>query len=295
MWCPEGYYSWLQVFSELSDASEQILSLVCLGGEPKTLVNGEPKLVHSAEYYLVKAGFAKSDSEARLITGITSTFLMSKFCADFQPVVASVSGNRITPDWPMFSHIDQLEVCNYVWPLKSDTQFQSLFTFHDENGFDTRALLDRFAFVDPDTGQIKPKNSSKAHLENGLGFESVTARRFEELANNLRDFVVCWPGFPDDEEYRSFLGYIEIDEIFSKALDFEFGSITDLKPQAKKRAVGRPSKRDDAARVYFSHFPDGHAAGGKSWKEALAVVNRGLKVPISEYTLKRAVNDVGQK
>lgn len=295
MWCPEGYYSWLQVFSELSNASDQILSLVCLGGVPKTLVNGEPKLVHSAEYYLVKAGFAASHSEAVLIRGITSVFLMSRFCGDFPPVVANLDGTKISPDWPLFSHIDQLEVCQYGWPLKSDEQFQSLFAFHNENGFDTRDFLDRFAFVDPDTGQIKPKNGSKTHIENGLGFESVTAQRFEKLADSLRDFVICWPEFPDDEEYRSFLGYIEVDEIFAKALDFEFGSLSDFKPVVKKRAVGRPSQRDDAARAYYCHFPDGHAAVGKSWKEALAVVNRALKVPISEHTLKRAVGGTEQK
>lgn len=295
MWCPEGYYSWLQVFSELSHASDQILSLVCLGGEPRTPVNGEARLRHSAEYYLVKAGFATSYSEANLITGITSVFLLSRFCGDFPPVVAQLDGNRISPDWPLFSHIDQLEVCRYVWPLKSDTQFEALFTFHNENGFDTRSLLNRFAFVDPDTGQIKPKNGSKAHLENGLGFESVTARGYEKLADSLRDYVVCWPAFPEEGEYRRFLGYLEVDETFTRALNFEFGSITDFKPYAKKRAVGRPSKRDDAARAYYFHFPDGHTAGGKSWKEALAVVNRALEAPISEYTLKRAVGGAGQK
>ena len=113
MWCPEGYNSWLQVFSELGHASDQILSLVCLGGEPPMMINGEPKLVYSAEYYLVKNGFADSYSEASLITGITSVFLMSRFCGDYPPVVANLDGNRISPDWPLFSHIDQFECCCY--------------------------------------------------------------------------------------------------------------------------------------------------------------------------------------
>jgi hypothetical protein len=295
MWCPEGYNSWLQVFSELGHASDQILSLVCLGGEPPMMINGEPKLVYSAEYYLVKNGFADSYSEASLITGITSVFLMSRFCGDYPPVVANLDGNRISPDWPLFSHIDQFECCCYGWPLKAESQFQSFFTFHKQNGFDTRALLDRFAFVDPDKGMLKHKNGARKHLENGLGFESVTARGFEQLADSLKDYVICWPDFPEDEEYRDFLGYLEIDDIFSKALNAQFGLICDFKPSSSKRPIGRPSKRDNAARVYFSHFPDGHALSGKSWKEALAVVNHELGVPISEATLKRAVGGVAQK
>lgn len=289
MWCPEGYNSWLQVFSELGHASDQILSLVCLGGEPTNVINGEKKLTHSVQYYLVKNGFAESDSEATLISGITAVFLMVRFCEDYPPVVANLDGTRISPDWPLFSHIDQFEGCHYAWPMKSDTQFQAFFNFHKETGFDTRALLDRFAFVDPDTGMVKNKNGARRHLENGLGFESVTARGFEQLADSLQQCVICWPGFPEDEEYRDFLAHLEIDDVFSRALDFEFGSIGNLKPSSSKRPIGRPSKRDDAARIYFSHFPDGHAVTGKSWKEALAVVNRDLRVPISEATLKRAV------
>jgi hypothetical protein len=264
MWCPEGYYSWLQVISGLHHTSDEILSMVSLGGEPRTLVNGAPRLVKSPQFYLVDNGFADDYSEADLVLGITANFLMVNFMETYRPVLANLDGDRIIPDWPIFSHKDQFECCVYGWPLKSDPQFSPFFDYHKSAGFNTRALYDRFALIDTDTGKIKPKNGSSHFFKNSIGFEIATVEEIERFADKAREHVICWPDFPETHDYREFLSCIEVNDEFTRALDHAYGPLPEKDVRVKKRSIGRPRQREQLAEAYFEAFPCGHEVGGKT-------------------------------
>lgn len=295
MWCPEGYYSWNAVLNKLFETSRQVLSLASIGGKPRSTLNGRPFLAHTAEFYLKNEGFAEDYEDAELIVGVTTTFLLANFLMEFTPVLSGLNGNKVLlSDDVLLGHRDQFELCYFSWPIKQDPQFLNLFEYGKTGKFTTSNLLDRFAFINPNTGEIRVKNSSREYLINGLGGDEPEVTDMLEFAKKLSGFVICWPDFPNDQAYRDFLNCLEANDDFVKALDYEYGSGSDMRPIPKKRAVGRPSKKDEAARSYWTHFPDGHEAFGMSWKEALAVVNSGLKGPIHEDTLKRAISTAPQ-
>ena len=57
--------------------AEEILSLVCVGGEPIIGANGKYQLIVTTEFYLKSRGFAESQEEAELIVALVATFLMA--------------------------------------------------------------------------------------------------------------------------------------------------------------------------------------------------------------------------
>lgn len=296
MWCPEGYYSWTYTLGTLDEIAEKTLSLVCLGGEPKLLVDGTPRLIHSGMHYLVKYGFADDEFEAELVIGITSLCLLVNFFETYPPILAGLGGNRIVPECPIFCHRDQFDLCYYDWPLKEVTPFSNFFALQKENGFGVNALFDRFAFINPDTGAVRTANGARHFVENGLGFNSNAADEMAEFAKTLNGYVLCWSHFPEGDELREFLSCIEADEIFTRALDFAYGAAKGHPLATQKRGIGRPKLRVEFGKAYFSVFPLGHEVVGKTWKEAMIEVETSLGRRIgSEATLKRGVEEVRQK
>lgn len=296
MWCPEGYYSWDEVLGHLHEYASEILSLVAVGGEPEENGQGEKRLYHTAEFYLKARGLTESEEEAELVIGLTTALLLVYFFEEYPPALAHLNGSKVRVDERIFCHKDQLENCRFFWPLTEQTEYSGFFTLQRAGKFDINSLFGRFCFIDDVTGEIVNKNGSKEYLLNGLGLDDDEADAIIRLVRRLSGFVVCWPRLPDGEELRDFLSIIEANETFTIALNYEFGKPSDTTLRSQKpskiRRVGRPSKRAEVAAIYKQSFPDGHGALGISWKEALAVVNGELSFPVSEDTLKRAVDRV---
>lgn len=298
MWSPKGYYSWNAVLTHLFETSEEVLSLAALGGEPVVKVNGQPGLVHSVEFYLASRGLVSKDEEAALYITLTTCFLMSNFLQDYPPTLASLHGQIVEVDGTFFEHKDQLHLCPFGWPLKSQTEFSSFFEYAENGTFEPYTIFDRFAFIDPMTGEICVKNGSYEFLVNYTGHNEQQAQRLIDLATRLTGFVVCWEEFPDEAEFRNFLSFLEVDDTFIRALDHVCGPATEPQKSAfetAKRPRGRPRKRGRARSAYWECFPKGHEHEGKSWKEVHRTVEDAMGISIDITTLKRAVREGGQK
>lgn len=298
MWSPKDYYSWNTVLSHLFETTEEVLSLVAVGGEPQTQVNGTPCLIHSAEFYLKSRGFASSYKEAQLSTAITACFLLSNFLEDYPPTLASLGGQFVTVDSVFLEHRDQLHLCPYGWPLKSQSEYSQFFEYAENGTFEPLMIFDRFAFIDGTTGEICVKNGSQRFLTNFTHHTEDSATKLMDLAARLTGFVVCWEHIPDEAEFRNFLSYLEVSDTFVRALDHAFGPATEAEKSVikeTKRPIGRPSKKDSARRAYWSLFPDGHEKAGKVWKEAHQAVDDTLGITVDISTLKRAVREGQQK
>jgi hypothetical protein len=295
MWCPEGYYSWSEVLTELRNTSEQIVSLVCLGGTPTEIRDGEPVLTKSAEYYLTASGVAKHYNEATLILDITTAFLMVQFLEAYPPTLACVEGNKVRPDWPLICHRDQLECCVYSWPPNENSQFRAFFDFLECGQFSGRELLNRFSFIDGETGCMRSKNGAASYLVNGLGLDEASAAYAIETATRLKGYIICWDDFPDNQEFRTFMSCIEVDDVFSRALNFVFEeAVPSGSSDEDRRKIGRPRKREDVARCYLSIFGDGHEALGLSWKEAEKAVSEKFGRTVTRATLVRGLRELRQ-
>lgn len=295
MWSPVGLYSWSQVLGLFSDVSSKTLKSVANGGIPRALNDGKPQFSPTELFALVDGGFADDYPEADFIIGLTTTFLLTNFIDSFPPVLANINGSQIDLDWPLLSHKDQLERCSYGWPIKASRPFLSLFEFQKAKKFSTKNLLERFTFIDPNTGRLKNKNGSKEFLINGLWLEPNHANSLCEFASKVPDYVLCWTTFPEPVEFRRFLECIEVNSTFSIALDHNYAPISETGNALQKRAHGRPRQRDELAEAYFSIFPKGHEAEGQSWKQATLAVQKLLGRKIVEDTLKRGVTELAQK
>lgn len=298
MWCPKGYYSWNNVLSQLFETSEEVLSLVALGGEPIAETNIGYRLVQTAETYLISRGFASSQVDAKLNVAITTCFLMAKFLEDYPPVLAGIDRQMITVDGVFLEHWDQLHLCHYGWPLKAQIEFAPFFEYVERGVFEPLAIFDRFAFIDANSGELRLKNGSQRFLNGYTAYTDESAVRLIDLAKRLTGFVVCWEELPDKVEFRNFLSYLEVDDTFIHALDYAFGPATESQAPAdesSKKPRGRPSKKGIARTAYWSCFPNGHECTGKSWKEVHQAVDAAIDVSIDITTLKRAVREGGQK
>lgn len=298
MWCPKGYHSWNSVLNQLIKTSEEVLSLVALGGEPPPRPDPKFRLFHTAEHYLKSHGFASSYEDGELIVTITGCFLLAHFLEDYPPVLAGLNGQMITLDGVFLEHRDQLHLCYYGWPLKSQSEFARFFEYAESGDFEPLAIFDRFAFIDATSGEFRLKNGAESFLNGYTAFTDQESKRLIDLAKRLTGFVICWEDLPDDSEFRNFLSYLEVDEIFTRALEHGFGPATEAKkPEttAPKRSVGRPSKQAMARHAYWSCFPSGHQSAGKSWKEAHLAIEADSDVKVDIATLKRAVRNAGEK
>ena len=233
--------------------------------------------------------------EANLIIGITSVFLLARFLDEYPPILASLSGSKVTPHWTLLSHRDQLEYCSYKWPLTADSQFRSLFEFQKSKKFNVHTLADRFAFIDFDSGSVRVKNGSKTHLTETHGLNPHDADKIIELVRKLEGFVLCWPSVPSTKEYREFLKWIEPNEDFEKAIDFFIDPTSDLNAPLPKKAHGRPRQRDELGAAYLKLFPNGHKVEAKTWKEARIEVENFLGRQVNDDTLKRGAEEALQK
>lgn len=295
MWSPENYYSWSDVWNLLSDATELTMSLAFKAGETEYTSDGVPHFGHTAEFYLKSAGLADGYADAELIVGITTTMLLVRFLEEYPPTLANLDGNMIRADQFLFDHRDQLDLCQFDWPIKDMAEFHGFFALQKEGRFNTRALLDRFTFIDFEAGEIRHKNGGRHQLINYIGCDEAEADRIVALVERLSGYVICWPEFPKGPELRDFLSHLDMNDIFALALDKGFGPPSDrrcdsnLSRQTKPR--GRPRKTTEAARIYWEIFPEGHDQQGKTWKEALALVSDNYDGSIQLMTLKRAVRD----
>jgi len=298
MWCPDGYFSWNTVLMRLFQTTEEVLSLVALGGTPRTKVNDKPQLIHTVEYYLRSQGFASSDEEAELNTALTTCFLMSKFLEDYPPKLANLTGQFITLEGVFFEHRDQLHNCQFGWPLRSQPEFSKFFDYVENGNFEPLSIFDRFAFIDSMTGELRLKNGAQLFLDNQTGYRPEDTAGMIEIVKKLKGFVICWETLPDESEFRNFLSYLEVDDTFKLALDHAFGPAgepNEPPPDAPKRPIGRPSKRGLASRAYWELFPLGHERAGLAWKAAHLSVEEAVGFNIDITTLKRAVRRGGQK
>lgn len=293
MWCPEGFVSWGHVLSGLQTASETTLSLVCLGGELKTTVNGLPKLDHFPEHYLTSSGIAASHSEAGLMISITTVFLMSRFFEDHPPVLVGADGRIVDPEPCLLLHKDRFDYCDYNWPLNEHSPFSTFFDINRKHRFGWAQLMDRFAFIDTETGLVRIKNGAAQFLVSHWYSSEQSAKVAVSAIKNLENFAICWRQVPSGREYRNFLGCIEVNDAFTAALDFAYGpSSSHQNPAQPCQAVGRPKKRDQAAVAYREMFPDGHEAAGLTWKVVLRKLEDKHGLSVSEATLKRGLAEL---
>lgn len=296
MWSPEGYYSWREVVAELHRTSESVLSAV---GQRAILDNDPRSQMASslpAQSQLVKAGLAKDYAEAGLIIGITTLLLLVRFMELSPPTFASLEGNKVRPDWPLYSHRDQIEYCDFQWPLNQMPEFRVYFEALSKGSFGLRELLDRFAFIDGETGVIANRNGASHYLKYGIGFDDGAISAALETVGRLRGYLVCWDYFPTGEDFRALVDCLAANEGFSDALDFLYGSMSaDVPPSASPKVnIGRPRKRDDAAMTYRLIFPSGHEAEGLSWKEAERAVSQRLGRMVTKATIVRGLRDLPQ-
>lgn len=297
MWCPKDYHSLNEVINRLFETAEDVLSLVARGGEPID-PNDEKLLIRQmAERYLRSHGFGSIEEDADLNVAITACFLLSKFLDDYPPILANIEGQFVRAEGVFFEHMDQLHLCPFGWPLKSQTEYAGYFEYAENGNFEPLMIFDRFAFIDTTTGEIRVKNGSRRFLTNFTHYGEDAVAKLMDLATRLSGFVVCWEDLPDEAEYRNFLSYLEVNDTFIRALDNIFGPAIEAEKtvdENPKRSVGRPSKKEAARKSYWKLFPDGHEAEKLTWKEVhRAVEDAGLYIEIT--TLKRAVREGGQK
>ena len=289
MWSPHDHFSWNDVIDVLFENTQEVLALVAIGGKPTEIRDGCARLNHTTEFYLKSRSFADDYEEGRLIIALTVCFLLSRFMEEFPPTLAGLNGERVSVETELFQHKDELSWCVYGWPLKDDMQFYKIFEFAKSGVLKPSTIFERFLFINGDSGEIGVQNGAANHLIGRDGAENLRAKKVLEIAKKLTGYVVCWPDMPDQQEMRRFFRNIEVDDTFSVALDYHFDNMKRNEDAGDKRPAGRPSRRAEAARIYRSAFPEGHDKAGKSWKEALSIVNSALRGPISEDTLKRAV------
>lgn len=294
MWCPEDYYSWDSVLEFWIATSGEILSLVALGGEAPANDIEEFQPRPTAEFYLKRSRIVDSHREAEMIVAITACYLMCKFLEEYPPVLASLDGNKIIADNVFFEHKDQLALCQYKWPPNQDIQFSGFFKYQRNGIFEPKDIYQRFAFIDPKSGEFRLKNGARHFLFNVACCGAEETEKLLETASKLRGRVVCWSNFPDEEELRNFLSHLEVDDTFAMALDRAFGIAIEDNPPEEKRPVGRPDKKQAASREYWRCFPQGHKKSGKTWKEVLRTVNMTLDEPVEITTLKRALRMGGK-
>lgn len=290
MWSPEGYISWSQVVNKLLETVEEVVTLVCLADEPNSGGNGKLQLGRGVEFHLKNKGFADNYEEGQLIVSIITVFLLVNFLEENPPVLSNLGGNKLTGEWPLFCHKDQIEACYLHWPIKDDLQFQSFFRYIVEGNFGPNDLFDRFAFIQGATGQICLKNGSSHYLINGLGYPDEVASNFCRVAKQLSNYFIFWPSFPDDEQYRDFLSCIEINDTFTKAIDRAYGS------PASEPAVG--AGLEHTYHCFRNVFPNGK--GKVPWHivekktgYSRRQINRALRA-YSEQDGRESGQDAGQ-
>lgn len=284
MWCPEGYYSWNNALSDLGNCTENLLALVSQGGKPKTLVNGTPKLMFTAEHYLIAAGLAENYAEAGLTIGIVETWLMVNYLEFFPPTLASLDGKRITVGDVFFSHRDQLEGCMFSWPIKEASEFLEFYKLQKLNGFSRWSLLDRFNFIDATTGLVRAKNGTAFYLENGIGIPIESLATVMDIAASLKNFSVCWESAPDKTEMREFLNCLEVDDTFTIALDYMLGEMPAEPKQDPLRKSGRPTVRPIAAAEFLEAYPRG--------LKEVTISEAARKLGYDRKTLRAAIKEI---
>lgn len=291
MWCPEGCSSWKSILDNLRETSRQVLKLVALSHTaPEDRSSRVSNL--SASALLVKGGFADNLREAELIISITATFLLVNLLEYFPPVVSNVSGNRLTLDWPAYSHKDQIECCTFTWPPKDNPSFRTFFDYAKHGGFDSDALFSRFSFIDHKTGQLVVKNGSDLYLINGLGLSDDLAERFCEFIRSLDGYFVFWSDVPDEEEYRDLLSCIDANEDFTKAINSIFGDHSEnVETQPNSGKIGRPKLRGEIALAYSNMFPSGHVAQGLPWKTVALRLSEKMGRTVTVATIRRGLRE----
>lgn len=288
MWRPEGYVTWRELFSSLQEIAEEVLARVC--GSPE-LVDGKSRYPRTAEYYIVKAGHAKDYQEAHLTTALVATWLMSNFMDQHPPVALSIGGTEIALEWAYFTHRDQLELCPFSWPLRENIYFRLFFNLASSSRFSHEEVVDRFPFINTETGMVTIKNGARAHLINILGFSEVSADQALSVATSAKGFQLCWRAPLDECILREFCGELEVDDSFVLALDDVLGarrqSEEDDVDQGKVVAYGRPRKIEAAQHAISVCFPDG--TGGSTHKQIRRVIIDQMGAVFSERTIGRAL------
>lgn len=304
MWCPEGYISWYEMFTEVMEVADEIAALASSGGLPAADAIGANTFISTGRFSLLNGKIVDTHYEADLAVNLFSAWLLTHFIETFPPVAADTKGNIVSLNPLLFCHRDQFEYCGLGWPMTRTTEFSSYLTHgrRDEDGGTFSLIFDRFCFIDVITGSILPRNGTREHLLNVEGYSASQASRILESAASLRDFRLCWKRLPDREDWLEFLEVVEIDERFKRATasifrgdcaisnDQEIAEFDDT--AIGGRRGGRPRKRDRAALAYRELFPEGH--GSRSWKEVLRQIERTRGIRTNITSIRRGLLDLQQ-
>lgn len=263
MWCPEGYYSWHDAFSDVQDLAEEITALVCMGGTPEEDKNASSATSQSAKFRLLRTGLVRSEREADLAIALFQAWLMAHFLEEFPPVAVGLSGNSIMLHPVLLGHREQFEITMFRWPMTDAPEYSQLVKLSKNDGFGRQQLFDRFNFIEVSTGLIRAKNGAREHLVHYEDFDETATASILELAIGLKNFVLCWPEKPSNEEWRRFLTLVEIDDRFAKAADHIFGRQSldvnaEYQTEASRiRKGGRPSQHSEILACFHQAFPNG--------------------------------------
>lgn len=135
---------------------------------------------------------------------------------------------------------------------------------------------DSYKFIDVESGLIRL--SVDDDLDDNQRRNISYSRADNAMIKNFLGWSVCFSATDIPKDAVGFLDFIGNNKNMQVSCN-----------AASKRGRGRPSQRETVVRVYCSAFPSGHQREGKTWKEALQMVNKHLTSPIAEDTLRRAL------
>lgn len=214
---------------------------------------------------------------------LLSAWLISQAFLHYQPYICSPSGQVLGATEPLTAHEDRLNWYEWRWPALDHPELcRPLLNARTDEPANN--ILDRFRFIDIDSGLIAVANREKiinklAHLEaSDIEVQIATARNFQGWA-------ICF----SRSEFPSSI------EKFADDIGFEKPSFFSVSEEFSKTTSkgGRPSLQFIAFHAYTSAFPDGHA--NEPWKVVEHKVSERAGRRISARTIQRALANTYDK
>ena len=281
MFAPEGYVRWIDLVDEVYDWSHRILlayELELTGEDPNFA------FVESTDAADVRLGSAyknisslysdqnkASDKEKRVLefqkvtreiqfTASLVTYLhLSEILLQFDTLLSSPTGLTMRAPDQMLLHGDRLDWCPLNNPIRSTSEFTTLFRLFDEYKFSGLDLGNRYCFIEPSTGIITLKNNSLSMLAEASSV-NLSPEEIEEF------YIRC---------VKPFLGFSIVWNSKNFPLDLSelLGSISAFEPHwnvsethnskmDSKLTTGKRGRKPTGAREeYFRRYPDNKPSG----------------------------------